>query len=74
MINTHSLELLLSRTYFHGSIGVRAIEVLLYLVSGQCGYLSAFYFLEFNVSYQNDNVLPQPCLENKMKYKVHVSG
>ena len=32
MINTHKLELLLSRTYFHGSKGVRAIEVLLYIV------------------------------------------
>ena len=31
MINTHWLELPLSRTYFHGSIGVRAIEVLLYI-------------------------------------------
>ena len=28
MINTHQLELPLSRTYFHGSKGVRAIEVL----------------------------------------------
>ena len=26
MINTHELELPLSRTYFHGSEGVRAIE------------------------------------------------
>ena len=31
MINTHELELPLSRTYFHGSKGVRGIEVLLYL-------------------------------------------
>ena len=30
MIITHKLELSLSRTYFHGSKGVRAIEVLLY--------------------------------------------
>ena len=30
MINTHKLELPLSRTYFHGSKGVRAIEVRLY--------------------------------------------
>ena len=30
MINTHYLELPLSRTYFHGPEGVRAIEVLLY--------------------------------------------
>ena len=30
MINTNELELPLSRTYFHGSKGVRAIEVLLY--------------------------------------------
>ena len=30
MINTHLLELPLSRTYFSGSKGVRAIEVLLY--------------------------------------------
>ena len=29
MINTHYLGLPLSRTYFHGSKGVRAIEVLL---------------------------------------------
>ena len=29
MLNTHKLELPLSRTYFHGSKGVRAIEVLL---------------------------------------------
>ena len=33
MINTHKLELPLSRTYFHGSKGVRAIEVLQYLKS-----------------------------------------
>ena len=32
MINTHKLELPLSQTYFHGSKGVRAIEVLLYYV------------------------------------------
>ena len=32
MINIHQLELPLSRTYFHGSEGVRAIEVVLYLV------------------------------------------
>ena len=31
MINTHWLELSLSRTYFHGSKGAGAIEVLLYL-------------------------------------------
>ena len=31
MINTDKLELPLSRTYFHGTKGVRAIEVLLYL-------------------------------------------
>ena len=31
MSNTHSLELPLSRTYFHGSKCVRAMEVLLYL-------------------------------------------
>ena len=31
MMNTHLLELPLSRTYFHGSKGVRAIEVSLYL-------------------------------------------
>ena len=31
MINTHQLELPLSRTYFHVSKGVRAIEVLLYI-------------------------------------------
>ena len=30
MINTHKLELPLSRTYFHGSKGVRAIEIRLY--------------------------------------------
>ena len=30
MINTHKFELPLSRTYFHGTKGVRAIEVLLY--------------------------------------------
>ena len=32
MVNTHKLELPLSRTYFHGSKGIRAIEVLLYVV------------------------------------------
>ena len=32
MINTHLFELPLSRTYFCGSKGVRAIEVLLYYV------------------------------------------
>ena len=32
MINTHELELPLSRTYFHDSKGVRAINVLLYSV------------------------------------------
>ena len=32
MIKTLKLELPLSRTYFHGSKGVRAIEVLLYIV------------------------------------------
>ena len=31
MINTHQLELPLSRTYFHVSKGIRAIEVLLYI-------------------------------------------
>ena len=31
MINYHKLEISLSRTYFHGSKGVQAIEVLLYL-------------------------------------------
>ena len=31
MINTHQLELSLSRTYVHGAKGVRAIEVLLYV-------------------------------------------
>ena len=31
MINTHKLELPLSQTRFHGSKGVRAIEVLLYI-------------------------------------------
>ena len=31
MINTRKLELPLSRTYFHSSKGVRAIEVRLYL-------------------------------------------
>ena len=31
MINTHRLEQPLSRTYFHVSKGVRAIEVLLYI-------------------------------------------
>ena len=30
MINTHLLKLPLSRTYFHGPKGVRAIEVRLY--------------------------------------------
>ena len=30
MINTHNLKLPLSRTYFHGSKGFQAIEVLLY--------------------------------------------
>ena len=30
MINSHLLELPLSRTYFHSSKGVRVIEVLLY--------------------------------------------
>ena len=30
VINSHYLELPLCRTYFHGSKGVRAIEVLLY--------------------------------------------
>ena len=34
MINTHYLELPLSRTYFYGPKGVRAIEVLLYITSG----------------------------------------
>ena len=33
MINIHWLELPLSRIYFHGSKGVRAIEVLLYAVT-----------------------------------------
>ena len=33
MINTHLLELSLSRTNFHGSKGVRAIEVLLYYIN-----------------------------------------
>ena len=33
MFNTHYLELSLSRTYFHGSNGVRTSEVLLYLVN-----------------------------------------
>ena len=33
MINTHKLELPVFRTYFHGSKGVRAIEVLLYALS-----------------------------------------
>ena len=31
MVNTHELELPLSRTNFPGSKGVRAIEVLLYI-------------------------------------------
>ena len=31
MINTHYLELPLSRPYFHGSKGVLAIEYLLYI-------------------------------------------
>ena len=35
MINTHLLELPLSRTYFHGSKCVRAIEVVLYVDPGQ---------------------------------------
>ena len=32
MINTHYLEVPLSRTYHHGPKGVRAIEFLLYIV------------------------------------------
>ena len=32
MIYTHQLELPLSRTYFHGPKGVRAIEVLQYFI------------------------------------------
>ena len=31
MTNTHYLELPLSRTYFHGSRGVQAIEIRLYM-------------------------------------------
>ena len=33
MINTHLLKLPLSRTYLHGPKGVRAIEVLLYVIT-----------------------------------------
>ena len=40
MINTHYIELPLSRTNFHGPKGVRAIEVLLYIV---CIIYSIFY-------------------------------
>ena len=32
MINLHWLELLMARTFFHGSKGVRAIEVRLYII------------------------------------------
>ena len=35
MMNTHKLELPLTRTYFYGSNGVRAIEVLLYFSNMQ---------------------------------------
>ena len=34
MINTHELKLPLSRTYFYGSKGVRAIEAFLYQQNG----------------------------------------
>ena len=35
MSNIHLLELPLSRAYFHGSKGVRAIEALLYISIGK---------------------------------------
>ena len=38
MINTHKLVLPLSRKYFHGPKGVRAIEVLLYIQSTEKMY------------------------------------
>ena len=38
MINTHQVEQPLSRIYFHGSKGVRAIEVLLYKVVAKVTY------------------------------------
>ena len=37
MINPHQLELPLSRTYLHSSIGVRAIEVRLYYTHFELG-------------------------------------
>ena len=47
MINTHNLELPLSRTYFHDSKGVRAIEVLLYLAVPWAALL--FFFLDLTL-------------------------
>ena len=59
MINTHKLELPLSRTYFHGSKVVRAIGVRQYIVSGEFGIVFAVFtysqkskiFLERNLIY-----------------------
>ena len=53
MINTHKLELPLSRTYFHGSKVVRAVEVRRYIVSGEFGIA----FAVFTYSQKSKNIL-----------------
>ena len=50
MINTHSLELPLSHTYFHGSIGVRAFEVLLYKTILYNVFLLSLYHIKKNLA------------------------
>ena len=56
MINTYKLELPLSRKYFHGSKGVRAIEVLLYVIFIQSWKFDTAYMKCFTITY--------PCLVN----------
>ena len=52
MINTYKLEPPLSRTYFHGPIGVRAIEVLMYIL-----YLPCVSLLHKNAGHGEEDVL-----------------
>ena len=67
MINTHWLELPLSRTYFYGSKGVRAIEVLLYvyLVTGIFFFLTK-YLLNQVFDQHNINTILDHTLNNSL--------
>ena len=67
MINTHKLELPQSRIYFHSSIGVRAIEVLLYNYTRVLdNRFSQFHMFFYKIATYNDKYYgPVSIKENK---------